>query len=62
MAVSKLTTYSAMAFLSNAFGLVHQNALMGLPHPNWLFQKIPPANALLAMLVILLNVTALLLV
>jgi len=58
MAVSKLITYSAMAFLGDAFGLVRQNALMGLPHPNRLFQQIPPANALLAALVILLDVRA----
>ena len=55
-AVSKLSTLSATAFLGDAFGLVRQNALMSLPHPNRLFQKIPPANALLAALVILLDV------
>jgi hypothetical protein len=37
MAVSKLTTYSATTFLGDAFGLVRQNALMGLPRPNRLF-------------------------
>jgi hypothetical protein len=60
MAVSKLITYSATAFLGDAFGLVRQNSLMGLPRPNRLFQKIPPANALLAALVILLDVRAVL--
>ncbi len=57
-AVSKSNTLSATAFLGDAFGLVRQNALMGLPHPNRLFQKIRPANALLAALVILLDVRA----
>jgi hypothetical protein len=57
-AVSKSTTLSATAFLGDAFGLVRQNSLMGLPHPNRLFQEIPPANALLASLVILLDVRA----
>jgi len=57
-AVSKSNTHSATAFLGDTFGLVRQNSLMGLPHPNRLFQKIRPANALLAALVILLDVRA----
>jgi hypothetical protein len=58
-AVSKLTTLSATAFLGrDTFRLVRQNSLMSLPPPNRLFQEIPPANALLAALVILLDVRA----
>jgi len=38
-AVSKSNTLSATAFLGDAFGLVRQNALMGLPHPNRLSRK-----------------------
>ncbi len=56
--VSNLTTHSATSFLGDTFGLVRQNLMIGLPHLERLLQELPPANALLAALAILLDVRA----
>ena len=56
--VSNLTTHSATSFLGDTFGLVRQNLMIGLPHLQRLLQQLPPANALLAALAILLDVRA----
>ena len=57
-AVSNLTTNSATGILGDAFGLVRQNFMIGLPHLERLLQELPPADALLAALAILLDVRA----
>jgi hypothetical protein len=56
--VSNLTTHSATGFLGDAFGLVRQNLMIGLPHLERPLQELSPANALLGALAILLDVRA----
>ena len=56
--VSNLATHSATGFLGDAFGLVRLNFMIRLPHLERPLQQLPPANALLAALAILLDVRA----